>query len=281
MPPTLVNANSAMLKVPGAKIYYEVQGKGPVLLMIPGGPADAGAFADLAPLMADKYKTVCYDPRGNSRSVLDGPPQDQDMDQHGDDAAALIAALGDQPSFVLGSSGGAQIGLNLAARYPERVRALVAHEPPCLQLLPDAEERLRNAEEVLEVFRTSGVGPAMQKFAAMAGLGGDRKKKPGPPPPSMQEAFGRIQGNFAFFLAHGVMPISLYTPDISALEASKTWVVVGVGAESEGQLARRSAMALAMRMGLKPVTFPGGHVGYGEEPGAFAQRLEEVLAKAN
>ena len=257
MSPTFVIANSAMLKVPGAKIYYEVQGKGPVLLMIPGGPADAGAFADLAPLMADKYKTVCYDPRGNSRSIIDGPPQDQDMDQHGDDAAALIAALGDQPSFVLGSSGGAQIGLNLAARYPDRVRVLVAHEPPCLQLLPDAEVRLRNAEEVLEVFRTSGVGPAMQKFAAMAGLGGDRKKRPGPP------------------------PISLYTPDISALEASKTWVVVGVGAESEGQLARRSAMALAMRMGLKPVTFPGGHVGYGEEPGAFAQRLEEVLAKAN
>lgn len=65
----------------------------------------------------------------------------------------------------------------------------------------------------------------------------------------------------------------------SALEASKVWVVVGVGAESEGQLARRSA--LAMRMGLKPVTFPGGHGGYGEEPGAFAQTLEEVLATAN
>jgi pimeloyl-ACP methyl ester carboxylesterase len=278
MSTTFVNANSATLKVPGAKIYYEVQGDGPVLLMIPGGPADAGAFADLAPLMAERYKTVRYDPRGNSRSVLDGPPQDQDMDEHGDDAAALIAALGDQPAIVLGSSGGAQIGLNLAARYPKRVRVLVAHEPPCLQLLPDAEVHRRNAQEVLEVFRTSGAGPAMQKFAAMAGLGGGTQKKP--PSPSMQESFSRMQGNFAFFLAHGVMPIGLYTPDISALAASKVRVVVGVGAESEGQLAWRSAMALAMRMGLTPVTFPGGHGGYGEEPGPFARKLEEVLTTA-
>jgi hypothetical protein len=40
MSTTFVNANSATLKVPGAKIYHEVQGEGPVLLMIPGGPAD-------------------------------------------------------------------------------------------------------------------------------------------------------------------------------------------------------------------------------------------------
>ena len=81
----------------------------------------------------------------------------------------------------------------------------------------------------------------------------------------------------------GVMAISLYMPDRSALEASRVWVVVGVGAESEGQLLRCSALALAlaMRMGSKPVTFPGGHGGYGEEPGAFAQALEEVLATAN
>ena len=33
------------LKVHGASIYYEVRGSGPVLLMIPGGPADASAFS--------------------------------------------------------------------------------------------------------------------------------------------------------------------------------------------------------------------------------------------
>jgi pimeloyl-ACP methyl ester carboxylesterase len=33
------------LRVPGATLHYEVCGTGPVLLLIPGGPADAGGFA--------------------------------------------------------------------------------------------------------------------------------------------------------------------------------------------------------------------------------------------
>lgn len=38
------------LKVPGATLYYEVRGSGPVLLMIPGGASDAGVFGDIAPV---------------------------------------------------------------------------------------------------------------------------------------------------------------------------------------------------------------------------------------
>ncbi len=122
---------SGILKVPGARLYYEVQGSGSVLLMFPGGPTDAGIFAGLAGFLANRF----------TRSNLDGPPENQQMDVHGDDAAQLLAALCDEPAFVLGSSGGAQIGLNLAARYPQRVHTLVVHEPPCVQLLPDAAER--------------------------------------------------------------------------------------------------------------------------------------------
>ena len=65
------------LKVPGANLHYEVQGSGPVLLIIPGMPADAGLYAVLARQLADTYTVVAYDPRGISRSRLDGPPEDQ------------------------------------------------------------------------------------------------------------------------------------------------------------------------------------------------------------
>lgn len=275
MSTTLANVHSATLKVPGAQIYYEVQGSGPILLMIPGGPADAGVFAGLASELTSRFTTVRYDPRGNSRSVVDGPPVDQDIDQHADDAAVLIAALGSEPAFVLGSSGGAQIGLNLAARHPQRVRMLVAHEPPCLQLLPDAETYRRTTEEILETYRSAGVGPAMQRFAAMAGFG-QRK----PPSPSLQQSIGRVQGNLDFFVAHGVKPIGYYTPDVAALKAHKSRVVIGLGAESEGQLAWCSAKELANRLGVEPVVFPGGHGGFDEQPAEFAKKLEDVLATA-
>ena len=154
---------SVVFKVPGARLYYELYGSGPILMMIPGGPADAGVFAAVANLLADRYTVVPYDPRGNSRSLLDGFPEDQRMDQHGDDAAALLAALGSQPANVFGSSGGAQIGLNLAARHPQCVRILVAHEPPCLELLPMLPISAL-MDGVLGTYRREGVGRAMAKF---------------------------------------------------------------------------------------------------------------------
>ena len=67
---------SNMLKVPGASLYYEVRGAGPTLLLISGGPADADVFAGLVGWLASRYTVVTYDPRGNSRSPFDGPPED-------------------------------------------------------------------------------------------------------------------------------------------------------------------------------------------------------------
>src|SRR5215475_16202666 len=98
MEATAMNAiRTATLKVPGASLYYEVAGSGPVLLMIPGAPADAGTFAPIAAALADRYTVVSYDWRGSSRSPLDEPPGDLPdglpMQVQGDDAGHLLAAL--------------------------------------------------------------------------------------------------------------------------------------------------------------------------------------------
>ena len=95
---------SEILKVPGARLYYEVQGSGPVLLMIPGGPTDAGIFAGLAGFLANRFMVVSYDPRGNSRSNLDGPPEYQQMDVHGDDAAHARIRKRDNHTVAISAS---------------------------------------------------------------------------------------------------------------------------------------------------------------------------------
>jgi pimeloyl-ACP methyl ester carboxylesterase len=268
-----------MLDVPGATLYYEREGTGPVLLMIPGGPADAGAFAALAPFLTDRYTVVPYDPRGNSRSVPDDPSKDQDLDVHGDDAAALLAAVTSEPAYVLGSSGGAQIGLNLAARHPARVHTLVAHEPPCAELLPDAAEVLAGMEEANQTYRTQGVEAGLKRFEAVIGMA---ERPPEPPPgeptPEMLESWARISGNLEFFLAHGIRPITGYTPDVAALRGGSARIVVGIGETSVGQMAHRAAVALAERLGTPPVTFPGDHGGFGSQPGRFAEALHKVLS---
>src|SRR5262245_4568209 len=46
------------VSVPGAELYVENRGSGPVLLLITGGPTDAGMFTDLARRLADGYTVV-------------------------------------------------------------------------------------------------------------------------------------------------------------------------------------------------------------------------------
>ncbi len=275
-------AKSSTLNVPDAKIYYEVQGSGPVLLIIPGGPQDAGVFADVSRHLADRYTVVTYDPRGNSRSTFDGELEEQQLDVHGDDAAALIEMLSDEPAYVFGTSGGAQIGLNLAARYPERVRALVPHEPPCIMLLDDPSEALAADQEIYDTYRREGVEAAMAKFFAMTGLEDGVEQEDAPPEfaptPEAAEVFVRVSRNFEYWLAHGMMPLSLYQPDVDVLRAGEPRVVVGLGEQSAGQPIYGMGMVLAEKLGKEPVIFPGDHMGFSSNPDIFAETLHRAFS---
>src|SRR5438445_10307808 len=107
------------LKVPGASLYYEVRGSGPVLLMMPGGPADAAAFQNTAVPLASDYTVVTYDPRGLSHSKLDGPLDEERIVQvFADDVHRLLSAITNEKAFVFASSGCASVSLALAASHP-------------------------------------------------------------------------------------------------------------------------------------------------------------------
>jgi len=266
------------LKVPGASLYYEVRGSGPVLLFIAGGPADAGVFSDVAGRLADRYTVVTYDPRGNSRSTLDGPAEDQRIAVHADDAHRLLAELGAEPACVLGSSGGALVGLELAARHPEQVRTLVAHEPPALELLPDPARWRAFTQEVEDTNRTEGMFPAVMKFGEGVGL------EPPPPPegepdPAEMEAMARIGGNMDFFFAHVLRSFGGFTPDVAALQAGSTRIVLAGGAESRAKPhpAYQATVVMAELLGTEVEHFPGQHGGFQTHAEPFAKKLHEVL----
>jgi pimeloyl-ACP methyl ester carboxylesterase len=271
------------LKVPGATLYYEIQGSGPVLLCISGGPTDAGMFADLAARLADRYTVVSYDQRGHSRSTLDGEPQDIPVALHADDAAAILAAVGGEPAYVYGLSGGGTIGLELVARHPDLVRTLVAHEAPIMELLPDAARWRSAFEDISETYRTEGVFPAMGRFGALVEEGGPKyseEMQQAEPTPEDQEMMGRMAGNFDLFVAHELRQIAGYVPDVDALRNVSTRIVSAAGETSGEQAARRAAIALAERLGIAVTYLPGAHGGWGSDPKEFAERLHEALQEA-
>jgi pimeloyl-ACP methyl ester carboxylesterase len=267
------------LPVPGASMYYEVRGSGPVLLMIPGGPMDADGFIQIAERLADRYTVVTYDCRGNSRSPMQTSWDELTVGLFADDAHRLLDVFGPDQAYVFGSSGGATYGLDLVARYPDRVRTLVAHEPPVSELLPDAARYHALNEQIGETYRSEGTFAAMQVFMKGVGFADDGPSPRSEQPPESAATAARVGGNLGLFAGRLIPVIGNYQPDLAALQRSSTRIVVGVGDESTPeQMVYQTAHALAGKLGEPPEQFPGGHGGFGSHPDGFAARLREVLA---
>ena len=281
------------LQAPGAVLHYDVRSADssahPVLLMI-GSPMGAAGFVTQAGHFTDRT-VVTYDPRGSGRSQRTDGALVTTPDEHADDLHRLISALGAGPVDIFASSGGAVNALALVARHPEQVWTLVAHEPPAFSELPDREPVLAACEDIHDTYLSSGFGPAMAKFIAIASYQGpfpaDYTDQPAPDP----AAFGlpaEDDGSRTDPLVGQNMPsCPAYQQDFDALRAASTRIVIGVGEESPRVVTGRASAAVAQRLGAAPVTFPGGHDGFlgGEyggmgRPDAFAATLRAVLDDA-
>jgi pimeloyl-ACP methyl ester carboxylesterase len=277
---TVKNVNR--LAVPGATLHYEVTGSGPVLLLIAGGGTDAAGYDGVVPQLAAEYTVVTYDPRGNSRSRLDGEPVDERVDVAAEDALAILDAVaGHDSAYVFGSSSGAITGLELLIRHPDRIRLLVAHEPPAIGLLPDATGARAFFQEVYDTYQRDGRRAADEVFYAGIGIGDDDDDEQLPPleelPPEFREVMERIDANGDKFYAHHLLPFTNYIPDVAALVELEDKLVPAVGSESSKVLPAEPILALSERVGWDVVAFPGGHAGYTDHSFEFATLLLKVL----
>ncbi|GAB2597711.1 alpha/beta fold hydrolase [Kribbella endophytica] len=285
------------LEVPGATLYYEVRGAGPVLLLICGGVYDADGYGPLAEQLADRYTVITYDRRGNSRSPLSGEPGPQRIEEHADDARLVLETVAPgQAADVFGNSSGAIIALDLAARYPELIRAVVAHEPPMFDLLPDHERWRELTDRVEATFAAEGPWAALGLFnsafepageeeaaASEDGPALDSEAEPGPEdepvlgPEAEPDAAtaARLQANLPFFIGYEVPHFAKYRADLGKLGGLRVLPAVGAAGTDEPWV--RAAHAVAERLGAKALVFPGDHGGFGTEAAAFAVRLDEAL----
>ena len=93
------------------------------------------------------------------------------------------------------------------------------------------------------------------------------------------ETFGRMEGNFKYWLAHGMLPLSQFHADVKALKSGAPKIIVALGAASVGQPIYEMGTALAVALGVQPETFPGDHMGFEMDPAVFAAALGDVLVR--
>ena len=260
------------IEVPDGQLYYEVRGTGP-LLLITGSPMTAAAFAPLAEALSNDHTVVTHDPRGISNSALDDPDAPSQPELRARDLVTLLDHLEAKTVDVFGSSGGAVTGLALVADYPGRVRTLIAHEPPLLELLPDAGSWRATTEEIVATFHEHGAGAAWGRFMQSAGFvqSGDA------PPPPPHEPTEQEQADNARFFDHDLRATTRYLPQLAGLIAGPTRIVVGVGEDSGHLNTHQTSLALATLLAEPPVTFPGDHAGFIGDPVGFAGVIREVL----
>ncbi|MER7166856.1 alpha/beta hydrolase [Micromonospora sp. NPDC000207] len=268
-------ATSHTLAVPGARLHYELRGQGPLVALV-GAPMDARSFEPLAELLADDHTVLTTDPRGIYRSALDDPEQDSTPELRADDLSRILAHVGAGPATVLGSSGGAITALALVQRHPEQVHTVVAHEPPVDELLDDRDEVHAQTEEVIAAYRAGDVTGAWRKFLAQANIF--------LPDEVFEQMFGgerdpQRAADERFWFLRELLGTTRWQPDVAALRAAPTRIVVGIGDESAGQSCDRTSRALARLLDVEPTAFPGGHTGFVEQAAAFEGRLRTVLGR--
>ncbi|MET7378908.1 alpha/beta fold hydrolase [Streptomyces sp. NPDC005526] len=288
-------------------LFYDVRGTGPVLLVLPGGAGHPMGLDGLTERLARRFTVVTYDPLGLAHGRLGHPVADQRVERWSEGARRVLDAVlpRGERAFVLGTSSGGIAALDLLARHPGRLRHVVAHEAPCVAVLPDGARQGERFRQVYAAYRAAGPRAAGARLTDV--LGG---REPGVVEAGAGQPLSRaeeLSSPMALFLAHVLVPFTSYVPsglyvaqsppvasasrapesshmspasrapDADPADPAGARLTSAAGAGSRGLLLHRTAARLAERTGGTFAEFPGGHLGAAEHPEAFALRLEQVL----
>jgi pimeloyl-ACP methyl ester carboxylesterase len=258
----------------GAEIYCERLGNGPLLLLIHGAMEDAGFYSSAADILAGKFTAVSYDRRCNSRSS-GNRNVDMTVAQQARDAASVINKMGFDKAIVIGRSGGAIIGLELAATRPELIDFLIVHEAPVIELLPEPEaQKWRTfVDEIYTKSQREGWQAAQTEF--MSSLINVPDK---PYPPDLNE---RLSGNVDFFFKHEFKAFYKYQPNIESIRNHNVKMVTATGRDSDDAYYVQATRALAAKLGCENVEFPGHHDVSFWMPEEFANAILGTLKRTN
>jgi esterase len=142
--------------VNGVRLYYEERGSGTPILGVHGAGSSAVFWEGPAEKLSELGRVVIYDRRGCSRSERPEPYELTSVQEHTDDALALLRELDAEPAVLIGRSYGGTVALDFGLRYPESTLGIALLESAVIGLSPEYDEwfaTLRSAVEQAAVER--------------------------------------------------------------------------------------------------------------------------------
>ena len=152
----------------------------PTAVLLHATLASAASLSGLAAELAGDARVIAIDRRGSGSTPL-LPAEPVSIAVH---VADIVRALDDanvrEPAIIVGHSFGGVVGLELAARHPDRVAAAIAWEPPYLALAdgPTRERFAGLADEIARAHRSGGASAAAERFFSAVNGAGSWDKLP-------------------------------------------------------------------------------------------------------
>ena len=114
----------AVADVNGARLWYDEAGSGETVLLLHGGLGDSGLWEPVAPLLAERFRTIRTDLRFFGRST--GPAVPWSWEE---DVVGFLDELDVERAALVGLSLGGKVALDVAVTHPERLWAVVGVAP--------------------------------------------------------------------------------------------------------------------------------------------------------
>jgi 3-oxoadipate enol-lactonase len=152
-----VKTREGFAEVGGTRLWYEVAGDGPPVVLIHSGLSDARQWDEQIAVFAQRYTVLRYDQRGYGRSDPPSGPYSPPSD-----GSLLLDAVGIREAALVGVSQGAGIALAVAVDHPELVSALVLTAPGAVGFERWSEEMETTFEAKDEAVSASDVDRVVQ-----------------------------------------------------------------------------------------------------------------------
>jgi pimeloyl-ACP methyl ester carboxylesterase len=243
--------------------YYEQEGTGPDIVLIPDGLGECHMFdKPMSLIAASGFRVTTFDMPGMSRSSNAPPETYQDITAQklASYVISIVDKLGINIATFWGCSSGGSTVLALVAGYPERIRNALAHEVPTYRM--EQLDKLHKLEDEV-ISRTLAAtlpGGSCGDLEAWVGLGG--------------EAHARMWKNYPRW-AHGyplTLPLSSPTSKEDLLKRPLYWTV-GASTPTSRFL---DNITTATKAGVPTGCIPGMHFPYISDPEAFAKHIIDV-----